>query len=240
LELVKVVVSILGFGGTIVTLALALWQFGRAEQWRRAEFLAREMKDFFADRNVQNALLMIDWGTRRIELYGKDGSKAEGSVVVTRKLQIAALRPHTIVSGSDDSDAEAESTGGEVQAGSRLRAFTPDQARIRDSYDAFLDGLERFGSFLRGDLVTREQLRAYIGYWIRGLSTPSTDQADIDWQCVLLAYVDFYRFTDVQYLFSCLEASIGAQSDLFRKLLTRMSDRDLAVALEEALRQRAA
>ena len=58
----------------------------------RAEFLAREMKEFFDSPRVQNALLLIDWSSRRIRLLD-DGADDHGKVKVTRQLQVRALLP---------------------------------------------------------------------------------------------------------------------------------------------------
>lgn len=68
LELAKLMVSILGFAGTIITIWMAIRQYRRAEQWKRAEFVAKEVKDFENSPMVRNALSMIDWGVRRINL----------------------------------------------------------------------------------------------------------------------------------------------------------------------------
>ena len=52
IEIAKLVVSIIGLGGTLVAATLALRTFQRNEAWKRAEFLAREMKEFFANERV--------------------------------------------------------------------------------------------------------------------------------------------------------------------------------------------
>ena len=56
LELERLVVSILGFAGTIITIGMAIHQYRRAEQWKRAEFVAKEVKDFENNSVVRNAL----------------------------------------------------------------------------------------------------------------------------------------------------------------------------------------
>src|SRR5689334_2842815 len=61
--------SILGFGGSSFALIFGYFQYRKADQWKRAEFLAKEMKEFFEDSDVRNVLLMIDWAPRRINLF---------------------------------------------------------------------------------------------------------------------------------------------------------------------------
>ena len=47
----------------------ALVEYTKAQRWKKAEFLAREVKEFFADAYVQRALLMLDWNKVDIQLF---------------------------------------------------------------------------------------------------------------------------------------------------------------------------
>ncbi|HEY6331626.1 MAG TPA: hypothetical protein VI756_20035 [Blastocatellia bacterium] len=68
MEYAKLAVSIPGFGGAIMALLFGLLQYRKSERWKRAEFVAKEIKEFESDPLVQNAMLMIDWGVRRINV----------------------------------------------------------------------------------------------------------------------------------------------------------------------------
>jgi hypothetical protein len=71
--------------------AIVAWQtFLRSERWKEAEFLAREMKDFFGDQRVQTALIMVDWNLRRVKLL-EDTAEDGGNVIVDRMMQVRAL-----------------------------------------------------------------------------------------------------------------------------------------------------
>ena len=61
LAVTQLVVSVFGVGGAVAAFVVAIVQYKRAEKWRRAEFVVREIKDFESDPTIQNALLMIDW-----------------------------------------------------------------------------------------------------------------------------------------------------------------------------------
>src|SRR5512147_3189123 len=107
IEVAKLVVSALGFGLALIPASMAVRTFRRTDEWKRAEFLAREMKEFFDDPKVQNAVTLIDWGSREVPLLDA-GAGNGGKVRVTRALQVQALLPHTLVSkdaGSDVADA---------------------------------------------------------------------------------------------------------------------------------------
>ena len=76
-------------------------------------------------------LSLIDWGTRRMQL-DPTADPNQPDIVVTREMQLSALRPHTLLNYSEsDSVMDGTSIDGKT-------AFTPSEARIRDCYDAFL------------------------------------------------------------------------------------------------------
>jgi hypothetical protein len=70
---------------------VGLSQYRRAQEWKRAEFLANEIKELLADRKASNALTMIDWSARRIKLDEKKPT------LVTYQMQSKALLPQTFV-----------------------------------------------------------------------------------------------------------------------------------------------
>ena len=219
--LVSAVAVALALSGAIVG-----WRtFLRSERWKEAEFLAREMKDFFGDERVRRALLMVDWGLRAIQLLG-DTTVDHGLVVVDRMMQVRALRPHVLlVRGSD-----------EIGTG----RFTPQEAAIRDHYDALLDGLERLGNFLKTKLVKVETMTPYIVYWVEDIHSEAENAADAAWTAALMTYIDFYRFRGVQYLFEAFKMPIDPQSDAYRRSLAAMEDRELAEKLQRCLQELAA
>lgn len=237
IEEAKLVVSILGFAGTIATILLAIRQYKRAEQWKRAEFVAREVKDFESNPAVRNALSMIDWSTRRVNLAQKQNPTDEDLEFVTRTIQWKALLPHTVKSQSWRFKAGDSELSPALHSGPLKEGFTLTEARIRDSYDLFLDYLQRFSSFVESDLLTVDQLRPYIGYWIDDIASEDGSDSDLAWRCTLLVYIDFYRFRGVQRLFNSFGRAIDPDSKLFRSLKEdlKKSDPDLKDALDQAI-----
>jgi hypothetical protein len=235
IEIAKLVVSVVGLGGTLGAAILALRTFQRNEAWKRAEFLAREMKEFLANERVQKALLLIDWGSRRIRLL--DGpSPDHGWVRVTRSLQVRALLPHTLLNAKLGSDVETDQTS----PGQIMRRYSPEEAAIRDCYDAFLDGLERFASYVKTGLIDVGELRPYLAYWIDDIHAPTKDADDAAWCAALLTYIEFYRFQGVQWLFYAFHRDIAPDSESFRSFVARMADRTLAAKFIETVQKSAA
>jgi hypothetical protein len=144
MRIAQLIVSILGFGGTIAALAFGLAQYRRAEQWKRGEFVAKEIKEFESNPEVRNAMFMIDWGIRKINLGLLPNASECDLIRVTRETQWRALVPHPLKPGYEDPSAVWND---ESRDATKPR-FTRTEARIRDTYDAFLSYLERFANYV--------------------------------------------------------------------------------------------
>jgi len=97
------------------------------------------------------------------------------------------------------------------------------------------------GSYLESDLVTVEELRPYIGYWIDDIAASTDDPKDAAWTACLLTYIHFYGYQGVQALFVRFGYKIQIDQPLFKAFLDSMKDdvlvRMLRTAIEPA-RQR--
>src|ERR1700730_8293626 len=61
LDRCKFILSIIGYAGAVVAFVIGLLQYKRGEYWKRSQFLAQEMREFFEDPKVENGRSMIDW-----------------------------------------------------------------------------------------------------------------------------------------------------------------------------------
>lgn len=210
-------------------------KYSRGQAWKRAEFLAQEMKDLLSDPEAATALTMIDWAVRKLRLYSLDGTVTSESVVVTYDMQCRAVRPHTFI---DDESAAKDIRREMAEDGYLLRAFTREEAIIRDCYDRLLDRFDRLGSYVQTGLVTSGSLRPYIGYWIDDIAAAPMDPDEAMWSLSLLTYIYFYNFIGVVSLFRCFGYDIGPDGRIFDAFLQGVapSARDLALRLQDAAR----
>lgn len=173
--------------GAAIAFAIGLVQYSRAQQWKRAEWVAQEMKQLFSDPIVQAALLMIDWGSRRILLY-PDREKVEKRYVqLTNETVARALMPHEKRQGDD--------------------RFTSLEADIREAFDRTLDGLERFHSYVATGLVRISDLQPYLKYWAVNLTRDRINTAGEDRIVNLKAYMDKYGFDGAYKLLKDIAAA---------------------------------
>jgi hypothetical protein len=222
-------IKVLALIGAIVGFLVGLFQYRKAQRWKKAEFLANEMKHFFATPRVQKALVLIDWGSRRFQLL-ESGAADVAETLVTRKMQASGLRPHVLL-GPAASDDEVFVVDGAVA----LKGFTVEEAAIRDCYDAFLDGLEQFASYVKTGLVHVDSLRPYLGYWIAEIASPAQDSEDAAWCAALLTYISFYRFEGVLWLFEAFGHAISPSSPTYSSFLKGMGNPQAATELAQTI-----
>jgi len=139
-------VALLGLVGAAVAFFVGLIQYRRAQQWKRAEWVAQEVKAVLADPSVDAALKMIDWGGRSIQLYPTRKNEDERFEWVASEEVVRGLASH-----HDHGP------------------FTPKEAAIRDAFAHLLDGLERLEGYLGAGLITVSDLAPYLHYWAEHL-----------------------------------------------------------------------
>jgi hypothetical protein len=227
-------VSMLGFGGAIAAFGFALMQYRRAEQWKRVEFIANEIKDFESDAVVQNALLMIDWGKRRINLFLVANPTNNDLVNITRDVQWKALLPHTVKRKFPEYHTAALSSNeGKGEKGSTR--FTFVEARIRDTYDVFLTRLDRFANFIEAGVISAEELKPYIRYWVDAMTNNENPAEDAAWRCTLLTYINFYDYSGVKFLLKRFDKNVESDSPIYNELISSLPDQVLAKRLMKSI-----
>jgi hypothetical protein len=172
-------IEVLLHGAALLAGGVAFWfglrQYSEAQAWKRHEFVASEVRLFNSDPLARNAMQMIDWGTRTIELFPSHPDYNARYALVTRPVLHIALITHDRVG----------------------RPYTATEAAIRDCFDAFFGGLERFEQFMQADLVKSSEFQPYLAYWIRSIC----EETNPELRALLDEYVRFYRFESVAPLF---------------------------------------
>lgn len=95
LDTLNLLLTIIGGIGGLYLFIVGLNRYSKDQQWRRNEFVASEIKEFTSDKIAKNAMSMIDWGERYIELYPDEEKKEDRFEKVDRKLLKSALLHHS-------------------------------------------------------------------------------------------------------------------------------------------------
>lgn len=157
---------------------IGLYQFDVGQRWKSEEFLADMIRDFGKSPNVENAKKMIE-----LLMFYPQGRKI-------------GLYPEKEV--SDYQFVTVEQVG-RALATAKTDELTDDEMRIRESFDAFFNRLERFEHYIESRLVTSRSVYIYLGYWINTLlgretikgQVPKLSQEHRQW---LLDYLEMYEF----------------------------------------------
>lgn len=173
-------------GGIVAlsTFVFATWQYRQAQRWKKAEFVANEMKQFRSDPKNSIALTMLDWNSRKIRF---SAGKEDKSYIVDDLLISEALRLYSIEDYKDGKE----------------NIFHPPQNHIRDVFDHLLDDIERLNSFVTAGLIKADDLRPYLEYWLDIMSGKSRRKPD-DVIKKLWIYIDAYNYKGVRKIFSKL------------------------------------
>jgi hypothetical protein len=115
---------------------------------------------------------MIRWDGRTVRLYPEKQPGKDTRNVTNEDLR-AALQP----------------------TGSNPTPFAEKVTPIRDYFDVFFAGLERFAHFIRTELVDKDDLEPYLDQWITVLGDNTRMKPKI-----LREYVHCSKYSGVEYL----------------------------------------
>lgn len=187
LNSLDLLITLVGGIGALYLFFVGIERYRKEQVWKRREFIANEMKDFTSDPVAKTAMQLIDWGDRYVELFpGMDNYK-DRLVRVDRVMLRGALLHHDL----RKKDGEGP-------------RFTPEEAMIRDTFDHFLSYFERFNSFVEANLVSPEELKPYLHYWVKAISKDMDDPT----RNVVHHYINSYGFRGTQSLFGKLGGDI--------------------------------
>jgi hypothetical protein len=167
----------------LIAFVMGLIQYRHAQRWKRAELVAREIKELKSDPAIHNALLMLDWNERYVELFPQEPDPTKRNVRVNDALLCHALAPLP-----DKSAARLH------------EEFKNEEIAIRAAFDQLFDALERFEYFIQARLVQRKEFDPYLRYWVDILGGRDSKRKPPEVLASLWAYVDSYSYSGVQTL----------------------------------------
>lgn len=170
-------ISLAGVVAASLAFASGLFQYRKAQQWKRAEFVAKEVKEVLQDRWVAIALRLLDFNMTTVNLQ-KSEHETELLEFHVEDIALAiALKPHSL----------------------RPEGLMPGEVRIREAFDALFDALQRLEHFAAAGLVRPNDYAPYLRYWIRILGDPSCGRKPQVVVAAIWRYIEFYGYVDVQH-----------------------------------------
>jgi hypothetical protein len=137
----------LGVLGGLITFAVGLWQYHKAQRWKVLEFVAQEIKQFWDRPLVAKTALMLDYENLPVELFPATSGRQK-EVAVDEALIVDSLLVH------------------------QERGFNEVEVAVRQAFDQFFEQLERFDQYIESGLVRYADFHPYLRYWLRILTDP--------------------------------------------------------------------
>jgi hypothetical protein len=156
----------------VIALFKGLYEYRKAQQWKKAEFLAKEVKEFYADENVDRALKMLDWNWMTIPLFENE-IEGRKSFEFKDEMLITSLSKH------DESE------------------FTEEETVIRLIMDDFLYRLGMFQNYIESKLIKKEDLVPYLLYWIKILGDPNLNRKQKKYILAIWEFINHYEYYTV-------------------------------------------
>ena len=140
-----------------------------------------------------NVMYILDWGSRCIELFPRKANYNDRFVKVDRQILKSALQFHGFKTTDPTTDR-----------------FTREEVAIRDNFDRFLSYFERFEHFVEAGIITTEELRPYLQYWINTISEEIEDHV----KNFIFHFIEKYHYKGTQKLFKAFDKDIFPKTNI--------------------------
>jgi hypothetical protein len=127
--------------------SFGVWQYTKAQRWKKAEFAAKELDKLSSDSTLAMACLFLDWEQRRIDIpqQFKSRTKDETFVHSWGALELA-MSPDLVPKDGRD-------------------GFTWQEVMYRDIFDKFFTYIHMINHYLEINLLEKKDI-AVLKYWM--------------------------------------------------------------------------
>jgi hypothetical protein len=169
--------KVVAFSTAVFGLFRAFAEYRNTQRWKKAEFLAKEAKEFFADPNVKRALIILDYRENDIPVYNGELAGQVTSIHFDQGILLKALTVKDVV-----------------------ETMSPEDRLIRQIFDEFLTKLSYFNRYIDTKLITLDDLMPYMRYWMNILGNPDSGKRSRTVMKQIWEFIDFYEYDDVRSL----------------------------------------
>jgi hypothetical protein len=169
-------IALTGVLSASVAFASGLLQYRKAQRWKRAEFVAAEVKEVLKDRWVAVALQLLDFNSSSYNLQKSDHEQELSDFTLDDVDLAIALEPHSM----------------------RRDGLSAAEVRVREAFDALFDALQRFEHFVAAGLVRSRDFAPYLHYWLKLLGDANSGRKPQVTVAAIWRYIEYYGYHDVQ------------------------------------------
>lgn len=198
IDILALVLAVIGFWA-------GLAQYRKGQAWKRREFVANEMDKILASAPARNALKMLDYTLRWIDLLPESPDPNQRFVRVSRAYLAAMLIPHGI--------------GNKPHYGIQ-------GAAIRDCFDDLLTRLDNLHAMIVAELIQEDDVKPYLQYWVRRLVEPHSKAEGLDrhFHRNLWFFIETYNYHGVQKLCKLFDHDIKPKDNDLKSLISECAE----------------
>ena len=167
----------LKIGAFVIALSLlikGICEYTKAQKWKKAEFVSKEIKEFYNDFEIKRAMILLDWNSNELDLRVNE-IEGENKFYFTDDLIISALQTHK------DSPA-----------------FSDEEVVIKYVFDCLFDRLTMFDNYIETGLISIKDIKPYLIYWIKILADNQNDRKPKDVRSQIWKYIDEYGYDKIR------------------------------------------
>jgi hypothetical protein len=86
----------LKIGAFVISLSLlikGIYEYTKAQKWKKAEFVSKEIKEFYNDFDIKRAMILLDWNSNELDLKTNE-IEGENKFYFNDDLIVSALQTH--------------------------------------------------------------------------------------------------------------------------------------------------
>ena len=167
----------LKIGAFVISLSLlikGIYEYTQAQKWKKAEFVSKEIKEFYNDFDIKRAMVLLDWNSTELDLRANE-IEGKSKFYFTDDLIISALQTH-----KDSAE------------------FTAKEAVIKSVFDSLFDKLTMFDNYIETGLISIKDIKPYLIYWIKILADNQNDRKPKDVRSQIWKYIDEYGYDKIR------------------------------------------
>ena len=181
----------------------------KEQDWKKAEFLGKEARDFFGDKRVERVISILDWSGRYFDFEDRGfngkcllladnapvSSKIESVKFAFEKAERFAVLSWALRNHDDKGN------------------FSDLEAILRDEFDWFFFRLGMFQQFIDTEVVEYKEFDGFLNYIIDLVAQKDRSQ---QLGASLTFYIERYKFYKVADLIKLREAYLQKQIDVHK------------------------
>ena len=158
---------------SLLVLVKGVYEYAKAQKWKKAEFVAKEVKEFYNDFNVKRALVLLDWNANELELRSNE-IEDKSKIWFNDEILMSALQTHK-----------------------ERNKFKDEEVLIKGIFDSFLDKLSMFNNYVEAGLIDIADIKTYFAYWINIIGDKNNDRKPEKVRTQIWVYINEYGYSDI-------------------------------------------